>query len=134
MNLVVDILHPSDGFPAQFLSNRLTINKGMLVYFLVDFVTVLFCYVLTQSVCFWPFNLIRLIDHLSYQSNGDLILCYFATCIRFWTKTIYRIKHKDHEWNQEQAYTTCIEKNEEYNSSLWSMGCIRLSIASGDHR
>ena len=47
----------------------------MLVYFLVDFVTILFCDVLTQSVCFRSFNLIRSIDHL-YQSNGDLILCY----------------------------------------------------------
>ena len=61
--------------PVQFRFNRLIINKVMLVYFCVDFVTVLFCIALTQSVCFRSFNLIRSIDHL-YQSNGDLILCY----------------------------------------------------------
>ena len=65
----------SDECPAQFRFNRLIIKKVMLVYFLDDFVTVLFCIALTQSVCFRSFNLIRSIDHL-YQSNGDLILCY----------------------------------------------------------
>ena len=67
--------HPSDGFPAQFRLFRLIINKVMLVYFLDDFVTVLFCDVLTQSICFRSFNLIISINHL-YQSNGDLILYY----------------------------------------------------------
>ena len=67
--------HPSDRFPAQFRLFRLIINKVMLVYFSDDFVTVLFCDVLTQSICFRSVNLIRSIDHL-YQSNGDLILYY----------------------------------------------------------
>ena len=61
--------------PVQFRFNRLIINKVMLVSFLDDFVTVLFCIALIWSVSFWSFNLLRLMNH-SYQSNKDSMLCF----------------------------------------------------------
>ena len=48
--------HPSGGFPAQFWFNRLINDKVMLLYFFDDFVTVLFCIALAQSICFRSFN------------------------------------------------------------------------------
>ena len=100
----------------------------MLVYFLNDFVTVLFCIALTQSVCFRSFNLIRSIDHL-YQSNGDLILCYsrhfgvqngslqaeiLIQVYELLTKLFYRIKPNDQNGRQEQACTILINLESEY--------------------
>ena len=134
----------SDERPAQFRFNRLIIKKVMLVYFLDDFVTVLFCIALIQSVCFWSFNSIKSIDH-SYQSNGDLMLCYTAICgvqneslqaeiltqvYELLTKLFYRIKPNDHNGIQEQACTLLINLKSGYIQSLLPTSCIKPSIAS----
>ena len=134
----------SDERPAQFRFNRLIIKKVMLVYFLNDFVTVLFCIALTQSVYFWSFNLIRSIDR-SHQSNGDLILCYshhfgvqngslqaeiLTQVHELLIKLFYRIKPNDHNGIQEQACTILINLESGYIKLLLPASCIKPSIAS----
>ena len=100
-----------------------TLNTTV-VWRISQFVFVIFEH--NSFVFLWSLNLIRLIDH-SHQSNKDLILCYYArhsgvqnqispsgtiaTCIRFWTKTIYSINYNDHNyyWRQEQDSTAWIK-------------------------